>query len=116
MDLIIRETIRMSVGGTFLRRSVAKGMELQGVKIQKGDFLAYSATDVHMNEDIYTDPEKFDPTRFEIGREEDKKAHFGYLGWGVGKFEFLCHLCGQIRTSSVRAPSLCWNENSQTQN
>ncbi len=90
MDLIIRETIRMSMSGTFLRRSVGKDVEVQGVMVQKGDFLAYPASDVHMNKDIYTDPEKFDPARFEIGREEDKKVYFGYLGWGVGKFNLLC--------------------------
>jgi len=89
IDLIIRETIRMSMGITFLRRNVGKDMEVQGVTIQKGDFLACCAPDVHMNKDIYTDPEKFDPSRFEVGREEDKKVHFGYLGWGAGKFNLL---------------------------
>lgn len=97
LDLVIRETIRIALGGTFLRRSVAKDMEIQGVKIKKGDFLAYTATDVHMNEDIYTDPKKFDPSRFEIGREEDKKVNFAYLGWGAGEFEFLKY-CEQIVT------------------
>jgi len=38
-----------------------------------------------MNGDIYTNPEKFDPERFEVGRAEDK-VYFGYLGWGGGKF------------------------------
>ena len=63
---------------------------MQGVTIQKGDFLAYAVSDVHMNEGIYTEPEKFDPARFEVGREEDKKVDFGYLGWGAGRFNSLC--------------------------
>lgn len=89
MDLIIRETIRVSIAGTFLRRIVGKDVELQGVTIQKGDFLAYNASDVHMDEDIYADSKKWDPARFEAGREEDKKAHFGFVGWGIGKFSDL---------------------------
>ena len=79
----------MTQNSTFLRRNVGKDVEMQGVTIQKGDFLAYGVSDVHMNEDIYTEPEKFDPARFEVGREEDKKVEFGYLGWGVGMFDSL---------------------------
>ena len=90
MDLIIRETIRLTQNSTFLRRNVGKDMEMQGVAIQKGDFLAYAVSEVHMNEDIYAEPEKFDPARFEVGREEDRKVDFGYLGWGVGTFSSLC--------------------------
>ena len=88
---------------------------MQGVKIQKGDFLVYSVMDVHMNEDIYTEPEKFDPARFEIGREEDKKVYYGFLGWGTGKFDFLFHVYEQIRTS-LRASSVYRNENCETRN
>jgi len=58
--------------------------------------LVYSVMDVHMNEDIYTEPEKFDPARFEIGREEDRKVYYGFLGWGTGKFNFLFHVYEQI--------------------
>ena len=75
-------------------------MEIQGVKIQKGDFLAYPVMDVHMNGNIYTEPEKFDPARFEIGREEDRKVSYGYLGWGAGKFNLLFHIYESIRTST----------------
>ena len=89
---------------TLLRRNVVKDMEMQGVKIQKGDFLAYSVMDVHMNEDIYTEPEKFDPARFEIGRQEDRKVYCGFLGWGAGKFNFLFHVYEQIRTSTTTTP------------
>jgi len=110
MDLIIRETIRASIAGTFLRRIVGKDVELQGVTIPKGDFLAYNASDVHMNEDIYADPEKWDPARFEAGREEDKKAHFGFVGWGIGRFNSLCQtfvLNLGVRTSSVSGNDSC---------
>jgi len=40
--------------------------------------------DTHMNPDIYSDPETFDPSRYEEGREEDKRQTFAYMGWGVG--------------------------------
>jgi sterol 14-demethylase len=42
-------------------------------------------SDVHMNPDIYPDPPTFDPERYKPGREEDKREHYGYLGWGAGE-------------------------------
>lgn len=36
-----------------------------------------------MNPDIFSNPEKFDPGRYERG--EDKKAPNSYLGWGAGR-------------------------------
>lgn len=47
--------------------------------------MTYHFGDVHMNEEVYTDPEKWDPDRFGEGREEDKKVPFGFIGWGVGR-------------------------------
>lgn len=85
LDLVIRETIRLSSSATFLRRNLKADIDVDGVRIAKGDFMAYLATDVHMDEKIYPDPFKFDPGRYEEGRNEDKGAYFGYLGWGVGK-------------------------------
>lgn len=85
LDLIIRETIRLSLTGTALRRNLGKDIVIQDILVKKGDFLAYSVADTHLNPEIYSDPEEFDPGRYEEGREEDKKTHFGYLGWGVGE-------------------------------
>lgn len=91
-------------------------MELQGVTIPKGDFLAYNASDVHMNEDIYADPEKWDPARFEAGREEDKKAHFGFVGWGIGRLNLLCRAFVKVLNLEVRTSSLSGNDSCQARN
>lgn len=84
MDLIIRETIRLIVAGSALRRNVKDDLFLDGKKIEKGAFMAMPLSSVHLNPEIYEKPEEFDPGRFEAGREEDKTTTFGYLGWGVG--------------------------------
>lgn len=44
--------------------------------------------DAHRLPEIYTNPEQFDPDRFERGREEDKKVPFSLLGFGGG-----AHVC-----------------------
>ena len=70
---------------TSLRRNLGKDIPLADTIIKKGDFLAYCDADVHLNPNIYTDPDKFDPERYAEGREEDRKETFAYVAWGVGK-------------------------------
>ncbi|KAJ3502212.1 hypothetical protein NLJ89_g8989 [Agrocybe chaxingu] len=96
MEAVIRETIRMAVTGTTLRRNILEELTVANGTIQKGDFVAYSLADVHLNDEIYTDPYTFDPNRYEAGREEDKKATFAYMGWGAGR-----HPCTGMKVAKL---------------
>ena len=84
LDAIIRETLRISVSGTLLRRNVGKEIQIGEATIKRGDFLAYPTSFVNLNPEIYTNPMKFDPDRYGPSREEDRKEPFGYLAWGAG--------------------------------
>ncbi|KAJ7465108.1 cytochrome P450 [Mycena latifolia] len=96
LDSIIRETQRITMGATALRRNLGDEILVGDKIIPKGDFLAYSLADVHANPDIYSEPSKFDPRRFDPGREEDKKAPFAFLGWGAGR-----HMCAGMRVAKL---------------
>ena len=85
LEAIIRETLRISGSTTFLRRNIAKDIQIGDATIRRGDFLAYPSADVNLNPEIYTNPMTFDPDRYGPGREEDRKVTFGYLAWGAGK-------------------------------
>jgi sterol 14-demethylase len=95
LEAVLRETLRMAINGTTLRRNVVQDLDIQGEVISRGHFLAYSQADAHMNPDIYSNPTAFDPERFSSYRSEDKKQTHAFLGWGAGKFEFIprpfCH-------------------------
>lgn len=84
-DSVIRETQRITMGASALRRNLGEDMVVGDKVIPKGDFLVYSLADVHANPDIYPEPSKFDPRRFDAGREEDKRAPNAFLGWGAGE-------------------------------
>ena len=88
LELIIRETLRISLTGLSLRRNLMEDVTFSGGLVKPGDFVAYSVADVHMNPEIYSQPSVFDPARFTPGREEDKKSTFSFLGWGAGAFPF----------------------------
>ena len=76
--------------------------------------MTYSVSDVHMNEDIYTNPKKFDPERFEVGRAEDK-VYFGYLGCG-GRFNSLYRSFVKGLNLRVRTSSVSWHDGCDARN
>ncbi|KAF8877228.1 cytochrome P450, partial [Gymnopilus junonius] len=85
MDLLIRETLRLTMSGTAIRRNLGPDVEVDNVTVKHGEFLTYQLADTHLNPDIYTNPMEFDPERYREGREEDRKETFAYVGWGVGR-------------------------------
>ena len=84
LDLVIRETLRISLSGLSIRRNLVEDLTFSGGLVKPGEFVTYSLADVHLNPEIYSRPNEFDPARFGPGREEDKKGTFSYLGWGAG--------------------------------
>ena len=102
IDLCIRETIRLTLIGCAFRRNVSAqaivlGSEDHGGRTQvvpPGWYAAYHLNDVHRDENIYRDPEEWDPSRYLEGREEHLKAPLGYVGWGHGR-----HACLGKRVS-----------------
>jgi len=86
LDLIIRESVRMTAPAAALRRNLVKELKVDDVVIKPGDFLIYSTGDLHMDPNIYADPTKFDPERYVGNRAEDRKEAFSFLGWGAGEF------------------------------
>jgi sterol 14-demethylase len=85
LEAVLRETLRMAINGTTLRRNVVQDLDIKGETIPRGHFLAYSQADAHMNADIYPNPTAFDPERFSPGRTEDKNQTHAFLGWGAGE-------------------------------
>ncbi|KAJ7097707.1 cytochrome P450 [Mycena epipterygia] len=93
---VIREMQRITMGTSVLRRNMGEEVVVGDKVIPKGDFLIYFFVDVHANPDIYPEPSKFDPRRFDAGREEDKRALIAFLGWGAG-----WHMCAGMRIAKL---------------
>jgi len=96
LELVLRETLRLTMNGTALRRNIFQDLNITNKRLPKGDFLAYSLSDAHLNPDIYDSPHDFDPTRFLPGREENKKQNYGYIAWGAGR-----HPCAGMKVAKL---------------
>jgi len=94
LDLVLRESLRLTMNGAAIRRNLFGDLSITNKPLLKGDFLAYPFSDAHLNPDIYDAPNVFDPMRFLPGREEDKKQNYGYLAWGAGK-SIIVLLCSE---------------------
>ncbi|KAH7409853.1 cytochrome P450 6A1 [Phaeosphaeria sp. MPI-PUGE-AT-0046c] len=89
IDLCLRDSIRLNLLGTAMRRNISgkslptgNGDEV----IPPGAFVTYATGDVHLDPEVYSNPHKWDPSRYLPGREEDKKKDIHpWLGWGVGR-------------------------------
>ncbi|KAF8804683.1 cytochrome P450 [Phlegmacium glaucopus] len=101
LDLIIRETLRLTVSLTLFRRNLGNDIQAGEATIKRGDFLVYTIADVNLNPDVYTNPMTFDPDRYGPGREEDRKTTFGYLSWGAG-----LHPCAGMRIAKLEVKML----------
>ncbi|KAG9090394.1 hypothetical protein FS749_000590 [Ceratobasidium sp. UAMH 11750] len=100
LELCLRETIRMIVSGATLRRVVHGDVEVEGKVIPNGSFLVYLTGETHNDPNIYPEPSKFNPGRFEEG--QDKAQVHGFLGWGVGR-----HPCAGRRFAQYEIKAIC---------
>ncbi|MBD1919933.1 cytochrome P450 [Microcoleus sp. FACHB-831] len=76
------ERCHQPVNGGF--RGVVKPFEFNGFYVPAGWQLLYSILGTHQLEEIYPQPEQFDPDRFGPQRQEQKPKHFSLIAFGGG--------------------------------
>ena len=65
-------------------RGVLEDVEFNGYLLPKGTPVLYSIAGSHMIPSIFAHPERFDPDRFALPREEHKKTPYALVGFGGG--------------------------------
>ena len=78
LDALIHETTRLAQPHTAMRKNMGPDVYIDGKLIPSGHYVVYPFSDVHLNEALYPDPWKFDPSR------PRPDARYSYLGWGGG--------------------------------
>ena len=95
LDACIRETQRASLSAVLLRRNVREEIKAGGQIVRRGDFLAYSAVDVHLNPEYYPDPHKYDPSRW-LRTDPVPGVVYPFVGWGAG-----VHPCAGMKLAKL---------------
>lgn len=83
LDNCLKDSIRLQAFGCMFRRNAGRDLVIGKEVIPQGSFVTYHIDDVHYNADIYPNPEKWDPSRYERG--EHQKVPYGFMGWGAGR-------------------------------
>ncbi|KAL5809791.1 hypothetical protein ACOSQ3_030482 [Xanthoceras sorbifolium] len=110
---VIQETLRVASILSFTFREAVKDVEYQGYLIPKGWKVLPLFRNIHHSPEIFPDPEKFDPSRFEVAPKPNTFMPFGNgthacPGNELAKLEMLVllhHLTTKYRWSMVGSNS-----------
>ncbi len=84
LDLVMKECLRLVPPVPVLARKTVKETEVMGFTIPKGRLVAVMMHLSHHMEDLWPDPEAFDPERFSEDRREDKVHRNAWEPFGGG--------------------------------
>ncbi|PSS17471.1 Abscisic acid 8'-hydroxylase [Actinidia chinensis var. chinensis] len=76
---VISETLRRATILPWFSRRAAQDFEIDGYKIKKGWSVNLDVVSIHHDPEVFTDPYKFNPSRF-----DEPVKPFSYLGFGSG--------------------------------
>ncbi|CAL1412774.1 unnamed protein product [Linum trigynum] len=76
---VINETLRRATILPWYSRKAAQDFEIDGYQIKKGWSVNLDVVSIHHDPQVFPDPEKFDPTRFDAPLRP-----YSYLGFGNG--------------------------------
>ena len=95
LDACTRETQRIMLSKVVLRRNMGEDVKIGKQVIERGDFLAYSLGDVHLNPEYYPNPFKYDPGRW-LRPDPVPNVTYPFLVWGAGR-----HSCTGMRLGKL---------------
>lgn len=83
-NLAVKETLRIYPPLTSVSRISNKDISYDDWSFPKGTFFSISLSYFQKDKDIWTEPERWDPERFNKERKEDKKCPYAYAPFGAG--------------------------------
>ena len=85
LESVIKETLRLHPPLIILMRLVQEEIELAGRTIPAGTIVASSPRVSNRLAEDFPDPERFDPSRYLDGRQEDLQNRWTWIPFGAGK-------------------------------
>jgi sterol 14-demethylase len=102
LEYAVKETIRLHPPLFLLMRGVRKEFEYDGYRVPKGAFLLTSPTVSHRIDEVFPDANRFDPSRFNQDRAEDKQP-FSFISFGGGRHRCLGNAFAILQVKTIFA-------------
>jgi len=106
IDACMKDSIRLQMPGTAFRQNLSGAdivLNKNGEILPKDAYAAFPVGDIHLNPEVYADPERWDPSRYFPERAEDKKRTYGFLGWGAARHPCLGMRFAQLEMTVITA-------------
>ena len=84
LDLVFAEAMRLVTPVPGMARRTVKDTELLGHHVPAGTMVMVGSWGTHLLPELWSDPDLFDPARFDEPRREDKQHRFANLAFGGG--------------------------------
>ncbi|XP_058800198.1 cytochrome P450 6a2-like [Phymastichus coffea] len=98
LDMVFQETLRKYPGSSILNRIAVEDFKIPNSDfiIEKGMRIVIPITGLHMDPDIYSEPEKFNPIRF-TPENKAKRHNFSYVPFGEGPRQCIGKRLGSLK-------------------
>jgi cytochrome P450 len=100
-DLVINEALRMVTPLPMNFRRAIRDTDLLGYFIPAGTDVVTWPSLNHRLEELWTNPDKFDPARFAEPRNEQKKHRYAFAPFGGGAHKCIGMVFGQLEIKTV---------------
>ena len=101
LDLVMKESMRLVTPVPGVMRKTVKQTELLGYRIPADTFVAVGLWHLHHLDEVWPNPNRFDPERFAEDRREDKVHRYAYMPFGNGVHKCIGMYFGQIEVKAA---------------
>ena len=101
MGLVMKEALRMMSPVPSIPRKTVKDVSFKGFLIPKGSYISVSPYYTHYMPQHWSNPQRFDPERFNTDRAEHKRHPYQYVPFGGG-----AHMCIGLHFAEVQVKAI----------
>ncbi|XP_023309756.1 probable cytochrome P450 4d14 [Anoplophora glabripennis] len=98
LEAVIKETMRMYSPAPFIARKIEEELEWNGMTFPKDTDIVLFLYDIHQNPEVFPEPEKFKPERFE---DDAGKYQYNFVPFSAGPRNCIGKMFGMLETKSV---------------
>ncbi|MBX8689323.1 cytochrome P450 [Mycobacterium vulneris] len=101
IDLVLKESLRLLAPVPLVMRKTVRDVAIDGYHIPADTMCAVTPAVNHFERSIWTDPDNFDPSRFDEPRREDQQHRFGWVPFGGGVHKCIGMQFGTLEVKAI---------------